>query len=54
MLTIINFLCYRLRSDPDDDQERAMPTKATNEIRKPARDTDRLGHRQIEPQEPSR
>ena len=49
-LTIINILAIVLRSDPDDDQERAMPTMATSEIRKPARDTDLLGHCQVEPQ----
>jgi hypothetical protein len=38
-----------LRSDPNDDEERAMPTTATSEIRKPARDTDLLGHWQVEP-----
>jgi hypothetical protein len=35
---------------PDDDQECAMPTTATSEIRKPATDTDLRGHWQVEPQ----
>jgi hypothetical protein len=35
---------------PTTIQERAMLTTATSEIRKPARDTDLLGHWQVEPQ----
>jgi hypothetical protein len=48
-LTAINILCYVVRSDPDDDQERAMPTADTSEIRMPATDAEGMGHWQ-EPQ----
>jgi polyisoprenoid-binding protein YceI len=48
-LTSINILCYRSPHYPTDDEEHAMPTTATPEIGKPARDTDLLGHWQVEP-----
>jgi hypothetical protein len=51
-LTLINIRASVLRSDADDDQERAMPATATTEIRKPTADTDLLGQLQVEPQPP--